>query len=83
MTDKIHIGIGQDKIELKGAELEAFLEQREKDQAEAAEQARLIEAEQQAKEEARESAMIKLTALGLTHYEIAALIPLFKVILDI
>jgi hypothetical protein len=75
MTDKIHIGIGQDKIELKGAELEAFLEQREKDQAEAAEQARLIEAEQQAKEEARESAMIKLTALGLTHYEIAALIP--------
>jgi hypothetical protein len=47
----------------------------EKDQAEAAEQARLIEAEQQAKEAARQSAIDKLKKLGLNDEEIAALVP--------
>jgi Holliday junction resolvasome RuvABC DNA-binding subunit len=71
MSDKIYVGINDKKIELKGKELEAFLEQKTKDQAE---QSR-IEAEQQAKEAARESAMAKLKALGLTDDEISALVP--------
>ncbi len=71
MSEKIYIGINDKKIELKGAALDAFLEQQAKDE----EQARLIEAEQQAKAEARESAMAKLKKLGLTDDEIAALVP--------
>jgi hypothetical protein len=47
----------------------------EKDAAEAAERERLIEAEQQAKEAARASAMDKLKKLGLTDEEIEALVP--------
>jgi hypothetical protein len=47
----------------------------EKDAADEAERLRLIEAEQQAKETARESAMDKLKKLGLTDEEIAALVP--------
>jgi hypothetical protein len=46
----------------------------EKDQAEALEQARLIEAETTAKAQAKESAMAKLRKLGLTDDEIAGLI---------
>jgi hypothetical protein len=71
MSDKIYIGIDNKRIEAKGEVLEQIL----KDQAEAAEQARLIEAEQTAKAEARESAMAKLKKLGLTDDEIAALVP--------
>ena len=48
--------------------------QYEKDQAEFAEQARLIEAETTAKAQAKESAMAKLRKLGLTDDEIAGLI---------
>jgi hypothetical protein len=47
----------------------------EKDQAEAQEQARLIEAETTKKEADRASAMAKLSKLGLTDDEIASLIP--------
>jgi hypothetical protein len=75
MAEKIYIGIDGKRVELKGKELEAFLEQRAKDQAEAQEAQRLLEAEQQAKAEARESAMAKLKKLGLTDDEIAALVP--------
>ena len=46
----------------------------EKDKAEALEAQRLIEAEQQAKDEAKASAMAKLTALGLNEEEVTALI---------
>ena len=46
----------------------------EKDVADEAERKRLIEAEQQAKEEAKASAMAKLATLGLTDEEISALI---------
>ena len=70
MSAKIYIGIDNKKIEAKGEVLEQIL----KDQAEALEQARLIEAEQQAKEEAKASAMAKLATLGLTDEEISALI---------
>jgi len=71
MDTKIKIQIGDKVKELKGKELEAFLEQQAKDQAE---QSR-IEAEQLAKEAARKSAMDKLAKLGLTEEEIAALVP--------
>jgi hypothetical protein len=47
----------------------------EKDQAEWAEQTRLIEAEQTKKDADRASAMAKLSKLGLTDDEIASLIP--------
>ena len=71
MADKIIIGINGKPKELKGKELEIFLEQKEKDK----EAQRSFEAEQQAKEAARESAMAKLKALGLTDDEISALVP--------
>ena len=72
--EKIYIGIDGKRVELKGKELEEFLEQRAKDQAEKLEQARLIEAETTAKAQAKESAMAKLRKLGLTDDEIAGLI---------
>ena len=71
MSDKIYIGIDNKRIEAKGEVLEQIL----KDQAEAAEQARLIEAEQTKKDADRASAMAKLSKLGLTDDEIASLIP--------
>jgi hypothetical protein len=71
MTEKIYVGFNNERFELKGKELEAFLEQRTKDQAE---QSR-IEAEQTKKDADRESAMAKLKKLGLTDDEIAALVP--------
>jgi hypothetical protein len=70
MTDKIYIGIDDKKVEAKGEVLEQIL----KDQAEAEERKRLIEAETTAKAEAKESAMAKLRKLGLTDDEIAGLI---------
>ena len=74
-TNKIMIGRDDQVIELTGADKEAFIAQREKDQAEAAERERLIEAEQTKKEADRASAMAKLSKLGLTDDEIASLIP--------
>jgi hypothetical protein len=74
MTDKIYVGIDGKRVELKGKDLEAFLEQRAKDQAEAQERERLLEAEQTAKAEAKASAMAKLAALGLNEEEVNAII---------
>jgi type VI protein secretion system component Hcp len=71
MADKIYIGINDKKIEAKGEQLEYILQT----QADAQESERLIEAEQQAKEAARASAMDKLKKLGLTDEEIEALVP--------
>jgi regulator of protease activity HflC (stomatin/prohibitin superfamily) len=71
MSEKIYIGIDGKRIEAKGEQLEYILQA----QAEAEAQQRLLEAEQQAKEEARQSAMDKLKKLGLTEEEIAALVP--------
>ena len=71
MANKVYKGIDNKRIEAKGEQLEYILQA----QAEAQEQTRLLEAEQQAKEAARESAMSKLKALGLTDDEIAALVP--------
>lgn len=69
MTDKIYIGIDNKRIEAKGEQLEYILQAR----AEAQEAQRLIEAEQQAKANAKQSAMNKLKALGLTDNEIEGL----------
>jgi hypothetical protein len=61
---------GNTVIELIGAEKEAFLADRE-----AREQERLLlESEYKAKQLVRESAIAKLTALGLTEEEIEGLI---------
>jgi len=74
MTEKIYVGIDGKRVELKGKELEAFLEQQAKDQAQWAAEASRIEAEQTKKDADRASAMAKLRKLGLTEDEIAGLI---------
>jgi len=68
-TEVIKIGIGDEVIELSGADLTSFKAQRTKDQAEASAQ----QAEADAKAAARTSALAKLADLGLTAEEIAAL----------
>jgi hypothetical protein len=58
-------------IELTGADKEAFLRQREADQAEAL----LLETEYKAKQDARESALKKLAEIaGLTEEELASIL---------
>jgi DNA-binding NarL/FixJ family response regulator len=68
-AEKIYVGIDGERVELTGADLTAFKAQRTKDQAEA----KAIQAEADARVAARESALAKLAALGLTEQEIAAL----------
>jgi DNA-binding NarL/FixJ family response regulator len=68
-TEKIFIGIDNERIELTGADKEAFLEARRIQQEADA----LIKQEQLQKIAARQSALAKLAALGLTDEEIAAL----------
>ena len=69
--EKIIVGIDDQVIELKGAELDAFLEQRKADQ----ETQSLIEAEQTKKKEARENAIKKLAEIaGLTDEEINSIL---------
>lgn len=69
--EKITIQDGNQVIELKGAELEAFIADREARQLEAS----LFEAEQTAKREARESAIKKLAEVaGLSKDELDAIL---------
>ena len=68
-TEKIYVGIDDKRVELKGADLTAFLDDRATRQAEAVAQ----EAEATAKADARTSALNKLSALGLTQEEIDSL----------
>ena len=68
-AEKIYVGIDGERVELSGADLTAFKAQRTKDQAEAAK----AQAATEAKIAARESALAKLSALGLTPEEIASL----------
>jgi hypothetical protein len=70
-TTKIMIGIDDQVIELKGADKEAFLADRE-----TSTQARLLlEAEYKAKQDARESAIKKLADIaGLTKEELASIL---------
>ena len=70
-TEKIMIGIDDQVIELKGADKEAFIAQREADQAEAL----LLETEYKAKQDARASAITKLGEIaGLTKEELDAIL---------
>jgi hypothetical protein len=70
-TEKIIIGIDDQVIELKGADKEAFIADRET----TAEAQRLLEAEYKAKQDARDSAIKKLGEIaGLTEEEIKAII---------
>ena len=70
-TNKIFIGIDDQVIELKGADKEAFIADRDaRIEAQA-----LLEAEYQAKRDARESAITKLGEIaGLTKEELDAIL---------
>ena len=70
-TEKIVSGNGDETIELKGADKEVFIAQRETDQAEAL----LLETEYKAKQDARASALTKLGEIaGLTKEELDAIL---------
>ena len=70
-TETIKIQIGNEVIELTGADKEAFLAQREADNV----QSQLVEAEQSAKRDARDSAIKKLGEIaGLTKEELDAIL---------
>ena len=70
-TEKIFIGIDNDKIELTGADKTEFIAQRENDNQEAL----LLETEYKAKQEARDSAIKKLGEIaGLTKEELNAIL---------
>jgi hypothetical protein len=70
-SETIKIGIGDEVIELTGADKEAFIAQREADKAEAL----LLEAKEVERKEARESAIKKLAEIaGLTKEELASIL---------
>jgi hypothetical protein len=70
-TEKIFIGINDERIELTGADKDAFIAQREADNV----AFQLVEAEYKAKQEARESAIKKLGEIaGLTKEELSAIL---------
>ena len=70
-SEKVFIGVNDERIELTGADKEAFLEQRAKDQAEVL----LLETEYKAKQDARASALTKLGEIaGLTKEELNAIL---------
>ena len=70
-ANKIMIGIDDQVIELTGADKEAFIADREA----TAEAQRLLEAEYQAKKQARENAINKLAEIaGLTEEEINSIL---------
>jgi len=70
MVNKLYVTINGKKREMNAEEKAQF----EKDQAEAQEQQRLIEAAEKEKAEKKESATNKLKALGLTDAEVEALL---------
>lgn len=70
-TEKIMIGIDDQVIELKGADKEAFLADREATNV----AFQLVEAEYKAKQDSRESAIKKLAEIaGLTKDELNAIL---------
>jgi hypothetical protein len=70
-NEKIMIGVDDQVIELKGADKEAFIADREA----SLEAQRLLEAEYKAKRDARESAITKLGEIaGLTKEELDAIL---------
>ncbi len=74
-TEKIIIQIGDEVQELKGAEKEAFIAQREADAIERAARIDLVEAEYEAKKQLRIDAITKLgAASGLSEAEINSIL---------
>jgi hypothetical protein len=70
-TEKITIQIGEEITELKGADKEAFLADREATNV----AIQLVETEYKAKQDARESAIKKLADIaGLTKEELASIL---------
>jgi hypothetical protein len=70
-SEVIKIGIGDEVVELTGADKEAFIAQREADNV----QSQLVEAEYKAKQDARDSAIKKLGEIaGLTKEELDAIL---------
>jgi hypothetical protein len=70
-TEKIIIGIDNETIELKGADKEAFIADRDA----RSQHALLLEAEYKAKQDARDSAIKKLGEIaGLTKEELDAIL---------
>jgi hypothetical protein len=70
-TEKIFIGIDNDKIELTGVDKEAFLAQREADNV----QSQLVEAKESERKQLRIDAITKLgAASGLTEEEINSIL---------
>lgn len=70
-TEKIFIGIGDERIELTGAKKEAFIADREATNV----AIQLVETEYKAKQDARESAIKKLAEIaGLTKEELASIL---------
>jgi hypothetical protein len=70
-TEKIFVGIDNETIELKGADKEAFIADRDA----RAQEALLLEAEYKAKQDARDSAIKKLGEIaGLTKEELDAIL---------
>jgi hypothetical protein len=70
-SEKIFIGIDNEKIELTGADKDAFIAQREEDSV----QFSLREAQYQAKQTARANAITKLAEIaGLTEEEINSIL---------
>ena len=71
VTEKIMVGIDDQVVELKGADKETFIADREL----RAQEALLIEAEYKAKQDSRESAIKKLAEIaGLTTDELNAIL---------
>jgi hypothetical protein len=67
----VFVGVGDERIELSGKELEAYLIQRETDLAER----KVLEDAEQAKKDSRESAIKKLAEIaGLTKDELASIL---------
>jgi hypothetical protein len=70
-TEKIMVGIDDQVIELKGADKDAFIADREANNVQSA----LLEAEYKAKQDSRESAIKKLAEIaGLTKDELNAIL---------
>jgi hypothetical protein len=73
-NEKILTQVGDVVKELKGEELESFLQEQAKNQLEEASRQLLIEENNQAKKQILESAIAKLAKLGLTEDEAKAVI---------
>jgi hypothetical protein len=70
MTEQIFVHINNERVELEGVEREAFIEERTRTQEDILNAKNALKAEQDIKAAIKESAIAKLSALGLTEEEI-------------